>query len=122
MFGFFEKKAIDNNQFNNLVIAALGEVVGNLGRIPTENEFYACLNNLFESKNVNISQSQFNSVKMCGISLQMGFGDEVLPLIKQLNAEIPRGERISHDKILKLMCGRAILVSDSALDLFNKYK
>lgn len=121
MFGFFEKKAIDNNKFNNMVIATLGETTRVLGRKPTEDEFYKFFNNLLSVEKSNISQSQFNSIKLCGISLQMGFGDQLLPMLKKLNTEITRGERTSYDEIFKLMCSHGILFDESALDFLKKY-
>ena len=122
MFGFFEKKAVDNNEFNKMVIAALGETVTNLRRIPTENEFYSSFNHLLESKKGNISPAQFNSIKLCALSLQMGFGDEVLPLIKQLNIEAPQGIHISYEKIFEQLCMRAILVSEDSLEFMKKFQ
>ena len=122
MFGFFEKKAIDNNKFNSMVIATLGETTRTLNRIPTEDEFYKSFQNLLSESKGNISAAQFNSIKLCALSLQMGFGDELLPMLRQLNFEIPRGERTSYDKIFRLMCSRAILVDEHALDFLKKFQ
>lgn len=122
MFGFFEKKAIDNNKFNSMVIATLGETTRTLNRIPTENEFYNSFHNLLKLSKGNINQSQFNSIQLCGVSLQMGFGDELLPLLRQLNVEIPQGGRVSYDKIFKMMCSHGILFDEHALDFLKKYQ
>jgi hypothetical protein len=122
MFGFFEKKAIDNNKFNSMVIATLGETTRKLNRIPKEDEFYKAFNDLLSLSKGNISQAQFNAIKSCGISLQMGFGDELLPLLRQLNVEIPKGGRASYDKIFDLMCRHGILFDEHALDFLKKFQ
>jgi len=122
MFGFFEKKAIDNNKFNSMVIATLGETTRTLNRIPTEDEFYKSFQNLLSLSKGNISPSQFNSIKLCGITLQMGFGDELLPLLRQLNIEVPKGGRASYDKIFDLMCRHGILFDEHALDFLKKFQ
>ena len=122
MFGFFEKKAIDNNKFNSMIIATLGETTRSLGRIPTENEFYEVFKNLLSLEKNNISQSQLNSINACANSLQRGFGEQLLPMLKQLNLEIPRGGRTTYDEIFKLMCSHGILFDESALDFLKKYQ
>ena len=122
MFGFFEKKAIDNNKFNSMVIATLGETTRTLNRIPTEDEFYKSFHNLLKQNKDKISQSQLNTTQSCAIYLQSGFGDELLPLLRQLNLEIPKGERASYDKIFRLMQSRGILFDEHALDFLKKYQ
>lgn len=46
----------------------------------------------------------------------MGFGDELLPLLRQLNVEVPKGGRVSYDKIFDLMCRHGILFDEHVLD------
>ena len=122
MFGFFEQKAIDNNKFNSMVIATLGETTRTLNRIPTEDEFYKSFKDLLGKSKGKISQPQFTAIQSCAISLQMGFGQELLPLLRQLNIEIPKGGRISYDKIFNLMCSHGILFDEHALVFLKKFQ
>ena len=116
------RKAIDNNKFNSMVIATLGETTRVLNRIPNEDEFNKSFNNLLALEKGNLNQSQFNAIKSCTISLRMSFGDELLPLLKKLNIEIPQGGRTSYDEIFKIMCSRGILFDENALDFLKKYQ
>lgn len=122
MFGLFQKKAIDNNKFNSMVIATLGQTTRVLDRIPTEDEFNKSFNDLLALEKSDLNQSQFNAIKSCAISLRMSFGDELLPLLKKLNIEIPQGGRTSYDEIFRLMCSRGILFDENALDFLKKYQ
>ncbi len=118
MFGLFGKKELGNGSFNNALIVSLSENLRMLGRLPTEDELFSTIGSL--ASNSKLSSSQINSVRCCALASGL-FANELIPLIKGLQQEIPKGGREYYEKIVSLLSSRAIISSDEAVDFMNKY-
>lgn len=118
MFGLFGSSELQNSSFNNALIAALGDSIRKNNRYPTESELLASIKNLVG--NHKLTKGQINSIDVCVISTQMGFGDELRPLLIGMQKELPQGGRENYDRILELLARHAIITTDESLEFLRK--
>lgn len=110
MFGLFGKKELENESFNNLLIATLGELVRKQNRLPnSDSEYFGVMEPILNKKNAKLTQQQIRSIRSCSISMQMGLGDEILPLVEKMNKEVPSGIMTAKGEIYEELCRHAII-------------
>jgi len=120
MFGLFGKQELENGTFNNTLIASLGESVRRESRLPTEEELLDLIASLIGNK--KLTASQVNSARLCAVTCEMeSFGDEIRPLIKEFQKELPQGGHENYDKIIELLSRRAIIVTDEQIAFAKQY-
>ena len=118
MFGF--RKPLENSDFNNVVICAIGETVRRSGRLPTESELFLNIDELLKRKNNKLSPEQCKSVVNCAyeFSLLSWPSKELIPEYKKFLVEFPI-ELTSYNNIFKILCMHALLYDDNALDFLG---
>ena len=121
MFGLFGKSELENGTFNNVLIASISDVVRKENGFPNEDGLFAAIEKLIKGK--KLSQSQANSVRLCAFELNntSWAESELMPLIKGMQSELPKGGRLNYDKIVSLLSDRMIIISDEGIDFLKKY-
>lgn len=123
MFGFFDKKTLENSSFNNMLVAALSETVGKSGRLPSEGELMQTMDGLLKTAKASLNESQINSIRVCALTSRMGnFSDELIPLLRQFRNEMPRGEIFAYKKIIDFLNSRLITTDEHAMDFLKKFQ
>jgi hypothetical protein len=121
VFGLFGKEELPNGTFNNALIAAISDSVRQTGKFPSESALLSAVNDI--TKNKKITPNQVNAIRCCALEINsFSWGEsELMPLIKKMQTEIPRGGRESYDKVVQLFAQYGIITTDEGIDFMKKY-
>ncbi len=117
MFGLFGKKNLENEAFNNALIASLGEA-DKLGRLPTEDELVRLVEGL--AKDRKLSEGQSRSIRACANLAQFeSMGAELRRLAIAVRREAAAGKRRSFDELLEFLGRHGVITRDSDIELMR---
>jgi hypothetical protein len=120
MFGFFDKKTLENSSFNNMLIVALSETVGKSGRLPNEGELMQTMDGLLKTAKASLDKNQINAIRTYATAATMSsFSAELVPLLKQFKIEMPQGEINAFKKIASFLNKRGITYDQDALNFLK---
>lgn len=119
MFGLFGKKELENNSFNDMLIAALGELVRRKNSKPSEDYLLEIVNGLASKQGYKLNQQQQGAVRLCAITMHMGVGDDIYVLAGKMILELPMGVMHGHKALSQLLMTHGVIYDDTALDFLN---